>query len=169
MTAVVVDTNVILAANGQHQDLSPNGVRQCSDRILSVIKGHRVCIDDGFEIIKEYGNKICSKKQPGIGYQFYKWVVQNRSNENIISAVVLVRHQTRGYESFPDDPELANFDPPDRKFVAVAALHASNPIILQATDSKWLGWDGALKRHGVQVEFVCPVDIERFRQNKLGK
>jgi hypothetical protein len=169
MNEVVVDTNVMLSANGQHPDISPAGVKQCVDRIQTVMRESIICIDERFEIIKEYGNKIDQKLQPGIGYQFYKWVLQNRLNPAKVAQVSLIAHAERGYESFPDDSELSNFDPPDRKFVAVAAAHASKPPILQAADSKWLGWAQALKRHGIRVDFVCPNDIRRFHQNKGGK
>jgi hypothetical protein len=68
--------------------------------------------------------------------------------------------------SFPDDPDLAQFDPSDRKFVAVAAAHPERPPILQAADSKWLAWEKPLRRHDITVEFLCPDDIERFQANK---
>jgi hypothetical protein len=63
---------------------------------------------------------------------------------------------------------LADFDAPDRKFVAVAAAHADRPPILQAADSKWLDWQDALKEHGITVELLCPQDIRRFHANKFG-
>lgn len=77
-------------------------------------------------------------------------------------------HDTRGFESFPDDAELVNFDAPDRKFVAVANAHQAKPAILQAADSKWLDWSPALARHGVKVEFLCEADIARFHKKKFG-
>lgn len=64
--------------------------------------------------------------------------------------------------------ELINFDAPDRKFVAVSAAHPDRPPIAQAADSKWLDWAPALQRHGIQVEFLCLVDIQRFHDKKFG-
>jgi len=63
---------------------------------------------------------------------------------------------------------LINFDPYDRKFVAVAATHPDRPAILQATDSKWWGWKEALAECGVIVEFLCPADIEAGYNRKFG-
>jgi hypothetical protein len=81
--------------------------------------------------------------------------------------VPLQKHHERGFTNFPDDTELANFDEPDRKFVAVAAAHPKHPPILQAADSKWLDWEAALNRHCVEVDFICKADIQRFHQRKF--
>lgn len=169
MSVVVVDTNVMLVANGQHPDFSAGGVKLCVDRLRTVMSGSVVCIDSNFEILKEYGNKIDSKKRPDVGFQFYRWLLQNRTNRSKVHVVELVGHPVRGYETFPEDSDLATFDPPDRKFVAVAAAHADKPPILQASDSKWLGWAAALKRHGITVDFLSPEDITRFHRNKAGR
>jgi len=79
-----------------------------------------------------------------------------------------MKHDKRGFESFPDDPDLINFDLPDRIFVAVASAHSNKPPISQAADSKWLDWVPALKRHGIEVKFLCPTDIQKFHQSKFG-
>lgn len=51
---------------------------------------------------------------------------------------------------------------------AVSAAHPDRPPIAQAADSKWLDWAPALQRHGIQVEFLCLVDIQRFHDKKFG-
>jgi hypothetical protein len=85
-----------------------------------------------------------------------------------VDQVPLREHAVRGFDSFPDHADLAMFDPPDRKFVAVACAHPQKPPILQATDSKWLDWAEPLKRCGITVEFICQDDIARFHANKFG-
>ena len=82
--------------------------------------------------------------------------------------MTLLGHNERGFESFPDDTDLANFDATDRKFVAVSGAHPDKPSIAQATDSKWLDWAPALKRHGIEVSFLCKADIQGFHDNKFG-
>ena len=67
------------------------------------------------------------------------------------------------FGEFPKDPELANFDPDDRKFVAVAIAHCEKPPILQAVDSQWLDFRDVLLQHGVRVQFICEDDIQRIR------
>jgi hypothetical protein len=166
MTAIV-DTNVILVANGQHQGVSPACVMNCTQTLQVLMLRGRIAIDDRYRILKEYQNKTQPSKGKGPGDAFLKWVLRNNLNPNRCDRVPIVEHPERGFENFPDDPALTNFDPPDRMFVAVAAAHPQRPPILQAADSKWLGWALALEQHGIRVEFICRDDIERFRDNKL--
>lgn len=165
----VVDTNVILVANGQHHDVGADCVASCALALQQIMRGGGIAIDETFEILLEYQNKILPKTGNRPGDAFVKWALQNNANTQRCDRVAIQRHNQRGYESFPDDARLANFDPPDRKFVAVAAAHPKHPRILQAADSKWLGWAPALKEHGIEVAFLCPDDIERFRASKAAR
>jgi hypothetical protein len=165
----IIDTNVILVANGSHDDVGPDCVKACALRLQAILKDQRIALDSSFEILLEYQNKTQPKKGNGPGDAFVKWALQNNANAARCDLVPITPHAKRGYESFPDDARLANFDPPDRKFVAVAAAHQDHPPILQAADSKWIAWAPALKEHGIEVDFLCPDDIERFRANKAGK
>ena len=166
MTTSIVDTNVILVANRQHQDVSPQCIDNCTIALQSVMMKGRLAIDDGFRILLEYQNKTQPSKGKGPGDVFVKWALQNNANSARCDRVSIVEHAERGFESFPDDTELVAFDPTDRKFVAVSAAHSEHPPILQAADSKWLAWAPSLKRHGINVEFLCKDDIERFEKNK---
>ena len=166
MSAVVVDTNVVLVANGQHPDVSDQCVVSCAERLQAVMQQGRLALDDCFCILLEYQNKTTPKTGNRPGDAFVKWALQNNANKHRVHLVKLEDHAERGFVSFPDEPDLAKFDPPDRKFVAVAGAHPDKPPILQAADSKWLAWAGALERHGIKVEFLCPDDIARFQVNK---
>jgi hypothetical protein len=164
----VIDTNVLLVANGQHSDVSPACVTACSQRLADVIANGRFAIDDGFAILKEYQNKTSHKSGKGPGDAFLKWALRNNANPARCDQIRLVAHPERSFESFPDDVQLKDFDPADRKFVAVASAHDEKPPILQAADSKWLNWAPVLSRHGISVDFLCQGDIERFHRNKSG-
>jgi hypothetical protein len=166
---VVVDTNVLLVANGQHPDVGAACVAKCSRRLMNLMIGDRIAIDDGFEILKEYQNKTSHRTGKKPGDAFLKWLLQNNRNPQRCVQVHLTPHAKRRYASFPDDPRLVTFDRDDRKFVAVAVAHPEKPPILQAADSKWRGWSAALGDHQVRVEFLCPDDIERFGSRKAGK
>lgn len=163
---LVVDTNVILVANRQHADVSEACIVTCAKRLREIMKTGRIAIDDSYQILKEYQNKTLSHVGKGPGDTFVKWLLRNNANASRCDQVTLVDHPERGFESFPDDPRLASFDPPDRKFVAVAAAHSQRPSIFQAADSKWLGWAPALADHGLTVEFLCPKDIQSFDEKK---
>lgn len=168
MSVAVVDTNVILVANGQHPDVSPQCVGSCAIALQNIMRQGSLALDDQFQILNEYLRKTQPKKGNRPGDAFVKWALNNRSNSRHVDAVPLQHNDVRGFESFPDDRELEHFDQSDRKFVAVAGAHPAKPPILQAADSKWLDWSCALLRHGISVDFLCRSDIARFRKNKSG-
>lgn len=165
----VIDTNVILVANGQHADVSSGCTVACAQRLYEMKQTGRVAIDSGYQILLEYQHKTTPNVGKRPGDVFLKWLLQNASNPQRCDQVALTGHDERGFESFPDDARLEAFDPPDRKFVAVAAAHPDKPPILQAADSKWLGWAPALREHGIDVEFLCPRDIVKFDNKKKGR
>lgn len=169
MSAVVVDTNVILVANGQHADISPECIAACSLKLKEIMDNGTLVIDDNFRILNEYLNKTTPKTSNRPGDRFVKWALQNNANKNKIESVELVEDATRSFESFPNDIALNSFDPPDRKFVAVAASHKEKPPILQAADCKWLDWEESLRHHGINIKFVCPEDVRKFHRKKFGK
>jgi hypothetical protein len=165
----IVDTNVILVANGQHEDVGPLCVATCALKLQSIMTDGRIALDQAFEILLEYQNKTTPKMGNRPGDAFVKWALQNNANAAKCDRIELHFHPDHSYKSFPVDERLSKFDPPDRKFVAVAAAHENHPPILQAADSKWLGWAPALSDHGIEVDFLCPGDIQRFHDKKSAK
>jgi hypothetical protein len=162
----IIDTNVILVANRQHDEVGEACITSCAQRLEHLMQHGRVAIDDGYRMLKEYQRKTAPHAGKRAGDIFVKWLLRNSANPSRCDRVELVDHDRRMFESFPDDPRLANFDDSDRVFVAVAAAHAERPPILQAADSKWLGWAEALRAHRVDVEFLCPDDIQAFHDKK---
>lgn len=162
MTEVVIDTNVLLTASQRHQGVSPQCILACVNRLQRILKEERVILDDGFRILGEYQNKLDARHGKGVGEAFLKWLLQNQTNPRRVQHVTLTERAPDDYEEFPDPALAAQFDPPDRKFVAVAHCHPRKPPVLQATDSKWLRWHAGLKQHGVRVEFLCKQDMRRF-------
>jgi len=70
--------------------------------------------------------------------------------------VHITPHPKREFAEFPADEQLANFDPSDRKFVAVALAAGDAPPILNASDTDWWPVRRALDAHGLTVKFLCP-------------
>ncbi len=162
----VVDTNVLLVANEQHGNVSPECVIACVERLERIRKSGCVVLDDGYEILSEYSLKTDSKRGYRFGDAFVKWLRQNSANPQRVEQVHIEKHAERGYAEFPDDAELSKFDPDDRKFVAVAVAHPRRPPILQGTDSKWMLWTERLSVHRIEVEFLCPGDVAGFIKRK---
>jgi hypothetical protein len=168
MTPTIVDTNVILVANKQHEEVSLTCVLNCIQHLQNITASGHIVIDGNFLILGEYLHKTNVSKAPGIGDKFVKWILQNSANPLRCTQVALQAYSEHEFAEFPGDFDLLNFDPPDRKFVAVAAAHPGNPPILQAADCKWLDWKPALDRHGISVKFICEEDVKRFHQKKFG-
>ncbi|MFN7947228.1 MAG: hypothetical protein U0Z53_17890 [Blastocatellia bacterium] len=155
---VVVDTNVAVVANGKSEQASDDCVLICIQRLKEIVEGKKkLIIDDGWRIIREYKNNLRSQGQPGLGDAFFKWVLTNWANPLRCEQVKITETGTSGTEfsEFPSVADLDDFDPSDRKFVAVALAHPLRPPILQAVDGKWKAFEEALIRSGVTVDFIC--------------
>lgn len=163
----LVDTNVLLVAEGLHDGVSDDCRRRCQARLAEFMRQGHLVVDDGCRILNEYGHKLRSNvKQPGLGRAFYKWAWQHHMVAARCTRVTItpVAGSVDGadFVEFPAHPKLAGFDRSDRKFVATAAGHAApHPPIVQAADSKWVGWAPALGEVGIAVEFVCRGDIQK--------
>lgn len=165
----IVDTNVILVANRQHEDVDEACVLACAKHLQAIMTDGRVAIDDAYRVLEEYQHKTTPRAGQRIGDRFVRWLLRNNANPERCDRIALVEHSERGFENFPSDARLANFDRSDRKFVAVALAHPEHPTISQASDSKWLGWAEALHDHGVEVEFLCPRTIQRYAKQKRAR
>lgn len=170
MSTVVVDTNVLLVANDMAAQMSDGCRVRCIERLGQVRVAEAVVMDRQFLILGEYQNKLdANRRQPGPGGAFVKYLLQNMANARRVALVDLTptnKEQT-DFVEFPKDAELLQaFDPSDRKFVAASHAHPDKPPILEAADSKWLGWEERLLSHGIRVEFICRQELEVIRQRK---
>lgn len=165
----VIDTNVLLVANEQHEDVSPDCVAACVRRLINMQANGITVIDDAFLILREYQNKTRIKPPKGVGDVFLKWLLRNLSDPQRVEQVTVTEIAENLFAEFPDADLQPDFDAPDRKFAAVAHAHPDKPVILQAADCKWLDWWPALQAKGVEVDFLCPDDACRFYEKKFPK
>lgn len=157
---VVVDTNVPIVANGTSEQASPSCIHTCRLQLDKIVNGASILvIDNEWRILQEYKSNLHLDKR-GAGNKFLKWLLRNRTNpqrcEQISITLKSDAQHAGDFCEFPDDADLAHFDPSDRKFVAVALAHADKPPILNATDSDWWHYQQPLVAHGVRVDFLCP-------------
>lgn len=155
MSACLLDTNILVVANGRSLQANDQCRLGCV-ALLSSCRDGVVLLDALGLILKEYERHASHSGQPGLGDAFFKYLHENQGVAERCLKVEIRPDQTRGFEEFPDDPELRNFDPADRKFVAVALASRANPVIHNATDSDWRDFREGLKRHGVRVNELCP-------------
>lgn len=165
MSSLIVDTNVGVVANERDAHASPECVIACVDALEQITAGRaRLVLDDGWEILEEYLRYMSSSGQPGPGDAFVKWALNNLANPGRCERVPLDRGDDGQYLRFPRDPDLAAFDPSDRKFVALALASDSRPSIANAVDSDWWHFREALRRAGVEVEFLCSDRVAAWGQ-----
>lgn len=169
MTAIIIDTNVLLVADGKASQLSAVCVEACLDRLEQVRAKEQIVLDDAHLILNEYLNKLSPNSSQTYGSAFLKWLLQNQGNDKHVTWVTIspTNQEKTLFREFPPDKELEGmFDPADRKFVATSYAHPKKPPILESADSKWLGWEDRLKAHGVKVEFLCRGELEKIRAGK---
>lgn len=166
---IVVDTNVLIAANGTDAEWKPIA-SSCANRLQAVMDGNIVCTDTPGLILSEYGNKLPSQSRSGFGDMFYLWLARNRFNTEYCQEVCITAKEA-GFEEFPalSQEVAAIIDPSDRKFIAVAHAHPEKPPILQATDSKWIGWKDALAAVGITIDFVDEAFLLPYYEQKMGR
>lgn len=164
----VIDTNVLLVANGQHADVSPECVTECVMRLQAMRQEGTAVIDDGFRLLGEYLHKSSLNPPKGVGDVFLKWLLrQVQVNSSRVEQVPLTETEADRFAEFPDADLEPLFDASDRKFAAVANAHPDKPAIWQAADCKWLDWWPALEAKGVKVTFLCPDDACSFYEKKF--
>jgi hypothetical protein len=166
---VVVDTNVLLVAEGV-SSYSARCRANCGKLLEEVKASRTVVLDRDRLILGEYARNLSGiGKQPGLGYEFWKWLLNSKLSHSHCEYVNLTPHDDRGFDEFPDHLALKNFDNADRKFVAVAAAHPGKPEIVQAGDSKWWGWKTALEECGINLNLPCEDELKAKWEAKIGR
>lgn len=171
MSTVVIDTNVLLVANGLAAQMSDACRVSCMARLDKARAFEAVVVDRQYLILGEYQRKLNpNRRPPGPGDAFLRHLLQNMATIRHVASVNLTatnREQTDFLE-FPNDQALRDaFDPADRKFVAACNAHPDKPPILESADSKWLGWENQLSSHGIQLEVLCRRELEVIRAKKI--
>ncbi len=152
----VVDTNVLIVANNDSPQASPECVISCTNLLQKLRTSGILVLDNRWLIISEYRNKVSPTGQPGVGDAFLKWVLVNQANPKHCDRVSITPTGENEFAEFPNSVSLAGFDPCDRKFVAVALTHSKKPAIVNAVDSDWRNYENALAEHGIKIDFICP-------------
>ncbi len=177
MGAVVIDTNVILVAKGISPQAWSSCVIACQERLDRVIEGpEKIVIDDNRAILGEYIDYLeddDSTTEARINVFFLEWFIRNYTNpEECVQVSITPTQDSRGFEEFPSDPALSDFDTDDRKFIAVAVAyensHQEKSPILQAVDSQWYGFREALVENGLEIEFICEENIRDLYERREG-
>ena len=157
MSAIVVDTNVPVAANGRDTHVGQRCRLDCIARLQQAIEDDLIVVDDGGEILAEYANRLSWSGAPGMGDAFFKHVFNHQYQPDRVQrvAVTPIDDDERGYEELP----VNRFDRSDRKFLATAVL--SKATVLNAADSDWQEHDDLVGALGVTVLELCPGELKQ--------
>lgn len=147
-----VDTNVLVAANGRDTHADIDCRLKAVEWLELILADSSLLLDMGLEVLTEYYAYCNFAGQPGLGDEFFRWAFQS---QGLLSSIELHPHETRRYVEFPDSAGLEEFDPPDRKFVALAFTH-SDAAVVNCLDSDYDEAGAALSAAGVQVIELCP-------------
>ena len=156
-----MDTNVAVVANGKSGQADKDCILECIARLRHIQEECLLLLDDRNRIIDEYRNNLNPSGQPGPGDAFFLWLWQSQANHEHCRKIAVTPHEDRGFEEFPDDPDLNTFDQDDRKFVAVALASGTEPEVLNASDTDWWHHRQVLQQQGVEIVFLCPELMER--------
>lgn len=107
-------------------------------------------------IFNEYRPYFNWNGQPGVGDAFFRWVHDNRYNEQRCTHVPITPTADESFAEFPSDAALDGFDRADRKFVATSAARNKDPVIAVAVDRGWRQFETELTERGFRLNFLCP-------------
>lgn len=163
MRSSVVDTNVAVVANGRNTHAGAKCQLECVRKLRELVHHEVVVLDQLGLILDEYRRYLRPSGQPGVGDAFVRHVFDHQYDPSKCELVSItpLPDDARGFEQFPEDQSLVDFDSSDRKFVATARASARDPVILNATDGGWARFEQPLARHGVRVRQLCPCELRR--------
>ena len=152
MTPFVVDTNVLVVANGRKTHADERCQDNCRKKIESVLRDGVIAIDDKNEILNEYGRHLTDSGMSGLGNAFYKHLFIYQGYRDRVRRIPITNSadDRRGFDELPEN----NLDRSDRKFLAVAV--AAKAVLLNATDSDWNEQEALIEKIGVELDQLCP-------------
>ena len=152
MTSVVVDTNVAIAANGKNTHADLECQLACVEELRAVCRNMVIAVDDSNRIFDEYKDRLSFRGAPGAGDAFFKHLHDHMYGGKRVRRVAITpcNDARRSFEELPEN----EFDPSDRKFLAVAVVAKAE--ILNATDSDWSEQEALISDLGVAVRQLCP-------------
>lgn len=158
METNVIDTNVIAVANGKFFEVSETCKFSCEEFLENIIiTKQRISIDDRHLIFQEYLHYADLKGIPGVGDAFIQWLWQNMGREEICEVVNILplNVEETQFDTILSIEAFDNFDPADKKFLAVAFGSQFEVTIHNATDSDWESISEILPNYQINLNQLC--------------
>lgn len=152
----VVDTNVLVVANGRHKTVVGLACKlkciEFLERVLDEREHIKIAVDAGGEIQIEYRTYCNPSGQPSVGDRFFLALLQNYDTK--VTRISLAKNELGNYVDFPADIRLKDFDRADRKFAAVA--RRARALVVNAADARsWPLYKDVLLEYGIAVVQLC--------------
>ena len=157
-TAVAIDTNVLVAANGHATHTEP-ACALAASRFLRGMRAaeRRILLDNAHEILRQYIHTGGAAGR-GAGSEFVRWLFRHQYNSRHCERVD--SHPIASdpwYEPYPNAAECASFDRDDRKFLSAAVASAGPARVANATDTDWCDVQQAIRDEcGIELVSLCP-------------
>lgn len=152
----VIDTNVLVVAEGDRTDAGDRCQEAAAQKLLDVRDKDSLVLDSSWEILGEYERGLRGGRASGPGGLFYIWAVSTGGHKY----VEIKTHSDRGFEAFPTDPRLKTFYHDDRKFVAAAIVSGRTKThIVNAVDSDYSLHQEVFRDTGVVIQELCPEEL----------
>lgn len=156
----VVDTNVLVVANGWDTHVEASCQLRCVDELARISREEVVCVDDKSLIMGEYERRTNQKGQAGPGTVFFKQIWQKMGDSNRVRVVPVEPRDTEGRD-FSDPILPPNNLKKDAKFLAVAVK--ADALIVNASDSDWDEHRELTDRLDVGIRQLCPQHATRSK------
>lgn len=168
MKEFIIDTNVPKVSVG-HPRLSKTCSNACVDFLNKVMNNsYLLVIDDSYHILNEYMHNIDKSGAANHANRFLKWVLTNQRNTRRIKQIHINQDgNSKSFSEVPEELRDIGFDPSDHKFIAVAIANDYSAPIIQASDSKWIGWKPSLIACKIQVIFPCEDELTGIYKGKI--
>lgn len=162
----LVDTNVLISANGKDEDTPEECILSCIHQLESIKESGKVVLDNGWLVLKEYLGNVNSDNGGGVGSQFLQYILSHQWDTDSVECREITDDGNDSFNEYPSDPLLSSFDPSDKKFIALCALDTQNSVIIEATDTDFWKYEIPMSRSGIEISFICQQYIDSLAARK---
>jgi len=155
---VVIDCNVLIAANRRETTVSLPCAAACAKR-LQETADNDVFLEDTTNLIWEEYKRYCNfSGQPGPGDLFFLWFVRNRWTPERVQRIDIGANEDEIEAGVPE--VLRAFDRSDRKWI-VTYIRGVGQALYNALDSDWSESAKAISDAGINVVELCQKDLRQ--------
>lgn len=150
---VVIDTNVLIVANGKASHMSTDCSIAAIDFLEYAESDAIVVLDSSSLIFEEYERHCSYRGQPGVGDRFFLHLHRTQADTRRVQKVDIHPDGNGSYNEVPE--ALREFDPSDQKFVATVVADEYRSVIVNCADSDWREASEELRESSIEVVELC--------------